>query len=112
MRRSSLAVTLALLAASAFSGPAFAKPFTKVVSLTLPATVGGTQLDAGDYWVTVNHNQVTIVRDHKVVARAEGRIEQGVRDNGVTIIVSGADGQLKEIHFDGGNQVLVMRSAS
>jgi hypothetical protein len=47
-----------------------------------------------------------------VVARAEGRIEQGVRDDGVTIIVSGADGQLKEIHFDGGTQVLVMRTAS
>jgi hypothetical protein len=112
MYRKSFVATLALLAAAALSGPAFAKPFTKVVSLSLPTVIGGAHLDAGDYWITVDGNKVTIVQDHKVVAQAEGRLQQGIRDNGVTIIVSEADGQLKEIHFDGGNQVLVMKSES
>lgn len=112
MRRNSFVVALALLAAGALAGPAFAKSFTQVVSLSVPAYVGNTQLRAGDYWVTVNGDHVTIVQDHKVVARCEGHIEQGVRDNGATIIVSDTDGQLRSIHFDGGTQVLVMRTQS
>jgi hypothetical protein len=104
MYRKSFVATLALLAAAVLSGPAFAKPFTKVVNLSLPTVIGGAHLDAGDYWVTVDRNKVTIVQDHKVVAQAEGRLQQGIRDNGVTIIVPEADGQLKEIHFDEGTR--------
>jgi hypothetical protein len=65
------------LAAAALSGPAFAKPFTKVVNLSLPTVIGGAHLDAGDYWVTVDGNKVTIVQDHKVVARPKDACSRG-----------------------------------
>jgi len=92
------------------SGPAFAKPFTKVVNLSLPGYRRRAS-GPGDYWVTVDRNKVTIVQDHKVVAKPKDACSRDPRQRSDHHCPE-ADGQLKEIHFDGGNQVLVMKSES
>jgi hypothetical protein len=108
MRRKSILSTLALLAVTALVMPAFGKPFEKNVTFGNSVKVGSTQLDAGDYKVLVDGNNVTIESGKKVVARTQGHIEQRDQRFDTTAVVTTSNGAIQEIDFGGQNQALVL----
>ncbi len=108
MQGKSIRTTLALLAVTAMVVPASARPISKGVTLSRPATIGGKQLSAGDYKILVDGTNVTIEQNHKAVAEVEGRWESRDRKYDETAIVIGSAGQIKEIRFAGDNRALVL----
>jgi hypothetical protein len=112
MHRKSVLATLTVLTLTLLVAPIFAKTFSRVVNLSKPARIGNAVLEPGDYQLTVEGSTITVVRDHQVVIKTEGRWESRGRSYGVTIISSGADGQIHEICFQGDHRVLVFSNAS
>ncbi len=112
MRRTSLLSTLALLAVTALVMPVFGKAFEKTVTFGQSVKIGSTQLDAGDYKVMVDGNNVTFQKGHKAVAQTQGRIEQRDHKFDTTAVIFTSNGEIQEIDFGGQNQALVFGSGS
>jgi hypothetical protein len=110
MRRIGVAA-VALLLVTSFVVPTFAKPYSRIVSLSLPAMIGSTQLAAGDYQITVSGNKIAVVHDHKLVTQANARWESRNEMYGATAIIADSNGQLREIRFEGGTRALVISSS-
>ena len=108
MRMKSLARFLALLAVVALAIPAVAKPVSKNVTLSQPAKLGATQLNAGEYRLLIDGSKVTVKNDKQVVAEVEGRWEQRAEKSPRNAVLLGANGEIKEIRFSGDNRVLVL----
>jgi hypothetical protein len=109
MRRIGVAA-VALLLITSLVVPTFAKPYSRVVILSLPASIGATQLVAGDYQVTVTGKKIALVRDHKLVTEANARWENRGEVFGATAIIADPTGQLREIRFQGDTRALVISS--
>ncbi len=73
MESKSFIRSMVLLAAVAISVPVFAKPMTKNIPLNHSATVGTSDLKAGDYRFVIDGNHLTVMNGKKVVAEADGR---------------------------------------
>jgi hypothetical protein len=107
MRRIGVAA-VALLLVTSFVVPTFAKPFSRVVSLSFPTMVGNTQLVAGDYQVTVIGHNVALVRDHQLITQVNGRWQDVRGTYGATAIISDPSGQLREIRFQDTSRALII----
>jgi len=110
MRRIGM-VAVALLLVTSLVVPTFAKPYSRIVSLSLPAMVGNTQLIAGDYQITVTGNKVALVHNHKLITEANARWVSRNEMYGATAIIADSTGQLREIRFEGDTRALVISSA-
>lgn len=108
MKTKSLLANLALLGALAVAVPVFAKPMSTNLPLSHPVKVGQTEVKAGDYRFLIDGNHLTILNGRKQVADADGRWEERDKKSDYTEIVSGADGKLIELRFEGKKNVFVL----
>jgi hypothetical protein len=107
MKTNSLVRTVALLAAVALAIPAFAKPFTKNISIAQSAKVGRTELQAGEYRMQIDGNKVTVQKGKQVVAESEGRWEDRSAKAANDSVLIGENGEVKEVRFAGQTRVFV-----
>jgi len=91
-----------LLAAVAIAIPAFAKPMSKSVH------VGKYDVKAGDYNVLIDGNHLTLKKNNKVVAEADGRWEERNVKSDYTEILSNNDGKVLELRFAGNKSAFVL----
>jgi len=108
MKTKSLLANLVLLGALAVAIPVFAKPMSTNLPLTHDVKVGQTEVKAGDYRFLIDGNHLTILNGKKQVAQADGRWEQRDTKSPYTSVVSGADGKLVELRFEGKKDVFVL----
>jgi hypothetical protein len=101
---------VALLIVVALAIPALAKPVTKSLSLSKATTIGGTQLDAGDYKLVIDGTSVTIKQGNRVLGQVEGEWEQRDSKHDRSSVLQGANGAVKEIRFAGEKRVLLIRT--
>jgi hypothetical protein len=94
----------ALLFACLLAGMAFASAKSFTVTLFEPATIGGTELKAGDYKFEVQDQKIVIKRGHVKVETGEGKYPS------TTVTYANADGKNKvqEIRVGGTNMKLVL----
>jgi hypothetical protein len=105
---SSLVRSVVLLAAVAIAVPAFAKPMTKNIPLIHDALVGKTDVKAGEYRFLIDGNHLTVMNGRKTVAEADGRWEDRDQKNQNTEILSGENGKVMEIRFEGQKSAFVL----
>ena len=108
MKSKSLLANLVLCGALAAAVPVFAKPVSTTLPVTHTVKVGQTEIKAGDYRFLIDGNHLTILNGHKQVAEAEGRWEDRSTKSDFNSIVSGADGKLIELRFQGKKSVFVL----
>ena len=107
MKTNSFVRSIALLAAIAVAVPAFAKPFTKTISITQSAKVGKSELKAGEYRLAIEGNKATVQRGKEVVAESEGRWEDRSSKSEYNAVLIGENGQVREVRFAGQARVFV-----
>jgi len=107
MKTNSFVRSLALLAAIALAVPAFAKPFSKTITVQHSAKVGKTELQAGEYRLLIDGSKATVEKGHQVVAESEGRWEDRNAKSNYDSLLIGEDGQVKEARFAGQARVFV-----
>ena len=100
--------SMVLLAAVAIAVPVFAKPMTKNIPLIHDMQVGKTDVKAGQYRFLIDGNHLTVMNGKKTVAEADGRWEDRDKKNQNTEILSGANGQVMEIRFEGQKSAFVL----
>jgi len=99
------ALTLALSIATHAAPPKDAKstvtPIVKTdLRLLSPATLGGTDLKAGEYSVTADDTHARFIKNGKVIAEASVQWkDESAKAQNTAVIVDG--NQIKEIHFGG-----------
>jgi hypothetical protein len=108
MLSKSLVRFVVLLAVIALALPAMAKPVSKSITLSQPARMGQSQLEAGDYRLLIDGTKVTVQRGKQVMAVVEGQWEQRDAKAARNAIVLGTGGVVKEIRFAGDRRVLVI----
>ncbi len=101
MRRNTLKSLVAVLALAVIVTPAFAKPESKIITLTSTQKFAGKELREGDYTFKVDDNKVTIEFRKKVVAEVTGHWAPRDQKWESDSFVSGADGQVSEIRLAG-----------
>jgi len=99
---------VALLAIITLALPVMAKPISKNITLSQPARLGQSQLEAGDYRLLIDGTKVTVRRGNKVLAVVEGQWEQREKKTDRNAVVLGEGGVVKEIRFAGDQRVLVL----
>ena len=107
MKSNSIYRIAALLVALAMTVPAFAKPFTKTISISQAAKVGKASLQAGEYQLSIDGNKATVQKGKNTVAESEGRWEERDSKSEYTSILVGNDGQVREVRFAGQKKVFV-----
>ncbi len=96
---------LILLAALAFSFPAWAAPAKKSIHVLHRFQVGDTTLAPGDYTIVVDGSEATFQQGHKVVAKVSCALkDSGEKYSDDAIIYANA--AITEIRFAGQSQVL------
>src|SRR5260370_42413819 len=75
MKSNSFVRSLALLPGLALAVPAFAKPFTKTISIAQTSMLGKSELKAGVIRLESEGNKSNVPRGRQVVADSEGRWE-------------------------------------
>jgi hypothetical protein len=108
MQRKSWLPSLVLLAAAAVAVPAFAKPLSKSLPLNHAVHVGKYDVSAGDYNVLIDGNHMTLKKNSKVVAEADGRWEDRNAKSEYTEILSDSDGKVLELRFAGNKSAFVL----
>ena len=108
MRSKSLVRFIALLAVVALAIPAMAKPVSKYINIAEAAKLGTTELSAGEYHLLIDGAKVTVQRNSKVVAEAEGRWENRDEKARYNSVLLGPNHEVKEIRFAGEKRVLVI----
>jgi hypothetical protein len=108
MSTNSIVRSLILASALAVSVPAFAKPVVKDLPITHPMHVGQTSIQSGDYRILIDGNHLTIQKGKKVVAESEGRWEDRNAKSPYDEVLSGADGNMLELRFQGKTGVFVL----
>jgi hypothetical protein len=107
MKTNSLFRGLALLCALALTVPAFAKPVNKTISFTQSAKVGKSNVEAGEYRLTIDGSKATLQKGKSVVAESEGRWEDRTSKSEYDSVLVGENGQVKELRFAGQARVFV-----
>jgi hypothetical protein len=111
MRKNSLNYLLAIAAASVMVSPIFAGPVTKIITLTEPENLAGTQLKQGDYKFKIEGNTVTVSLRNKVVATLQGTWTPVDHKWEYDAFITGANGQVSEIRFAGQRQSFMVTGA-
>jgi hypothetical protein len=107
MKTNSFLRYAALLATIALAVPAFAKPFTKTISIAQTAKVGKSELKAGEYRLEIEGTKATVQKGKQVVAESEGRWEDRSSKSDYNSVVIGENGQVMEVRFAGQTRVFV-----
>jgi hypothetical protein len=107
MKTNSFVRCTALLAAIALAVPAFAKPFTKTISIAQTAKVGKSELKAGEYRLEIEGTKATVQKGKQVVAESEGRWEDRSSNSDYNSVVIGENGRVLEVRFAGQKRVFV-----
>jgi hypothetical protein len=107
MKANSFLRCTALLATIALAVPAFAKPFTKTISIAQTAKVGKSELKAGEYRLEIEGTKATVQKGKQVVAESEGRWEDRSSKSNYNSVVIGENGQVMEVRFAGQTRVFV-----
>jgi hypothetical protein len=107
MRTNSLVRSLALLAVIALAVPAFAKPFTKTISISQSAKLGNAELKAGEYKLEIEGTKATVQKGKEIVAQSEGRWEDRSTKAAYDSVMLGDNGQVREVRFAGQTRVFV-----
>src|SRR5579885_2922839 len=107
MKSNSLLRSLALLGALAITVPAFAKPFSKTISISQKARIGKADLQAGEYRLQIDGNKAVVQKGKQVIAESEGRWEERSAKSAYDSVLVDPDGQVKEVRFAGQNRVFV-----
>ena len=96
-----LALSIATHAAPAKDAKSTVTPIVKTdLRLLSPATLGGTDLKAGEYSVTADDTHAKFLRNGKVIAEASVQWkDESAKAQNTAVIVDG--NQIKEIHFGG-----------
>ena len=100
--------SLVLLAAAAIAVPAFAKPMSKSLPLNHAVHVGKYDVKAGDYNVLIDGNHLTMKKNNKVVAEADGRWEDRNAKSEYTEVLSNNEGKVLELRFAGNKSAFVL----
>jgi hypothetical protein len=108
MQSKSWVRNLVLLAAVAITVPAFAKPVSKSLPLNHSVHVGKYDVKAGDYNVLIDGNHLTMKKNNKVVAEADGRWEERNVKSEYTEILSDNEGKVLELRFAGNKSAFVL----
>jgi hypothetical protein len=99
-----------ILAALAWTLPVGAHPVSKSIDLFVPAKIGRTQLDVGQYKIIIDATRVTVKQGKKVIAETTGEfVERTTRQTNNAVLVS-RTGQIEEIRFAGDKRVLVLHN--
>jgi hypothetical protein len=107
MKTNSFVRSLALLAAIAVAVPAFAKPFSKTITIAQAAKLGKADLKAGEYRLLIDGNKATVQKGKAVVAESDGRWEDRSAKSPYDSILLSENGQVKEVRFAGQTRVFV-----
>ena len=107
MKSNSFVRCLALLAAIALAAPAFAKPFTKTITISQTAKLGKAELTAGEYRLQIEGNKATVQKGKQVVAESDGRWEDRSAKSDYNSVVISEKGQVLEVRFAGQARVFV-----
>ncbi len=99
--------SIALLAAVALTVPAFAKPFTKTISIAQTAKIGKAEIQAGEYRLQIEGNKATVQKGREVVAVSEGRWEDRSTKSPYDSVLLSETGQVMEVRFAGQTRVFV-----
>jgi hypothetical protein len=108
MQSKSWVRNLVLLAAVAITVPAFAKPVSKSLPINHSVHVGKYDVKAGDYNVLIDGNHLTMKKNNKVVAEADGRWEERNVKSDYTEILSDNEGKVLELRFAGNKGAFVL----
>ncbi len=103
---------VAILAVLALVAPAFAAPdpVAKSISLLVPAKIGRTQLDVGNYKILVDGTKVTVKQGKSVIVETTGEfIERPTKQSNNAVVVGG-NGEIQEVRFAGEKRVLVLNN--
>jgi hypothetical protein len=101
MRKISWKSLVAVMALAVMVMPAFAKPESKIITLTSTEKFAGKELREGDYTFKIDDNKVTIELKNKVVAEVTGHWVPRDQKWEYDTFVAGADGQVAEIRLQG-----------
>ena len=107
MKTNSFVRTIALLAAVALAVPAFAKPFSRTISVSQTAKLGKSELKAGEYRLEIEGSKATVQKGKQVVAESEGRWEDRSAKSAYDSLLLGENGQVREVRFAGQARVFV-----
>jgi len=98
----------AILAVLALAIPVHADPVAKSIDLLVPAKIGRTQLDVGNYKILIDGTKVTVKQGKKIIAETTGEfVERPTKQSNNAVLV-GRDGQLQEVRFQGERRVLIL----
>jgi len=112
MRSNNLKYVLSVAAMAMMISPAFAKPITKIITLTEPENMAGTQLKQGDYRFKIEGNTVTITMHNKVLATLQGTWTPVDHKWSYDTFITGSNGQVSEIRFAGQAQTFMVNGGA
>lgn len=98
----------ALLVVVGLATPTFAKPISKIITISQAAKFGKADLKAGEYHLLIDGAKVTVQKGKIVLAETEGRWEERENKASNSSVLLGADGEVKEVRFAGDRRVLVI----
>lgn len=115
MRSNRLAVRFAMSCAVMFVAlaltlPVAADPVSKSIDLLVPAKIGRTQLDVGQYKIIIDGNKITVKQGKKVLAETTGEFVERPTKQSNNAIVVGNNGELQEVRFAGDKRVLIINN--
>lgn len=99
---------IALLLMVGLAAPLFAKPISKVITISQSAKFGKADLKAGEYRLLIDGTKVTVQKGKNILAETEGRWEERDKKASNSSVLLGADGEVKEVRFAGDRRVLVI----
>jgi hypothetical protein len=101
---------LVVVAVLALALPAAPKPVSKSIDLLVPAKVGRTNLDVGQYKVHIDGNKVTVEKAGRTLVETTGEFaERPIKQRNNSVLV-GSNGELLEIRFAGDKRVLILNN--
>jgi hypothetical protein len=108
MKKISMIRTLALLGIFALAAPAFAKPVMKTMKIYKTAHLGQRELQAGEYRLKIDGSAVTVEKNGKTAAEAQGRWEERATKSPYSSVLLDANGRIMEVRFEGEKRVLLL----
>jgi len=110
MRTNRWKSAVAVLALAIVVTPAFAKPVVKTITIAANQKIAGKELKSDDYTFIVDDTKMVVELRHKPVAEVNGRWEPRDQKNTANTVVSGPDGQIMELRFEGEKRAFVISS--
>jgi hypothetical protein len=94
-----------LVASLVFAVQGWASPMKKTIHIGHPLQVAGTMLEPGDYAVTVDGNEATFEKGHKVIVKATVTVKDTGVKSSQNAVIYDDKGVVSEVRFSGETQV-------